>query len=95
MLIEISNPEDQDIIRTKLQNGEFRSVDELIHNALVSLPPSTAQKPRRTRADAVAHIREARKGNILPAGVTIADLINKGRARRFSRYPKGRRNATR
>jgi hypothetical protein len=40
--IEITNPEDEQIIRTKLQNGEFRSIDELIHNALVS-PPTPAQ----------------------------------------------------
>jgi len=31
MMIEIKNPEDEEMIRTKLQNGEFRSVDELIH----------------------------------------------------------------
>ena len=82
MMIEIKNPDDQNIIRTKLQNGEFQNVDELIHNALVSLPSTTARSaiPRRTRAEAVAHIREARKGNKLPAGVTIRDLINKGRA---------------
>jgi Arc/MetJ-type ribon-helix-helix transcriptional regulator len=82
MTIEITNPEDQNIIRTKLQNGEFQSVDELIHNALVSLPSTTARSetPGKTRAEAVNHIREARKGNLLPAGVTIRDLIDKNRA---------------
>lgn len=29
---------------------------------------------------AAARIRELRKGNLLPAGVTIRDLINEGRA---------------
>jgi len=81
MLIEIKNPEDEKIIRTKLQDGEFQSVDELIHVALVSLPSEAARSetPRRTRVEAVAHIREARKGNTLPTGVTIRDLIDKGR----------------
>ena len=31
-------------------------------------------------AEAAARIRELRKGNMLPAGVTIKDLINYGRA---------------
>jgi hypothetical protein len=34
----------------------------------------------RTPQEAVAHIREIRKENVLPHGVTIHDLINEGRA---------------
>jgi len=81
MNIESRNPENQKIIRTKIQNGESQTVDELIHTALVSLPSTTpSERPRRTRAEAIAHINEARKGNKLPQGVTIRDLINQGRA---------------
>jgi hypothetical protein len=116
--IEIENPEDEQIIQTRLARGEFRTVPELIHHALVSLPtpaqpfqPKTPKQnladillesplygsdlslepdqgtvpisygPRpKTAAEAVAHILEARKGNLLPPGVTIRDLINEGRA---------------
>ncbi len=35
---------------------------------------------RKTPSEAVAHIRQSREGNRLPAGVTIKDLINEGRA---------------
>jgi hypothetical protein len=37
-------------------------------------------KVRHTPAEAAARIRELRKGNLLPPGVTIKDLINHGRA---------------
>ena len=33
----------------------------------------------RTPQEAAAHIRELRKGNSLPKGVTLHDLINEGR----------------
>jgi hypothetical protein len=36
-------------------------------------------KPVHTPAEAVARILELRKGNLLPPGVTIKDLINFGR----------------
>jgi hypothetical protein len=38
------------------------------------------QPARRTPAEAAARMRELRKGNTLPAGVTIRDLIRHGRA---------------
>lgn len=37
-------------------------------------------KPKRTPAEAAAHIRELRKGRFLPEGETIKDLISYGRA---------------
>jgi len=37
MTIKIT-PEDEKLIQEKLRTGEFRSVEELIHRALVSLP---------------------------------------------------------
>ena len=48
MTIEIY-PEDEKIIQTKLAGGRFRSIPELIHQALVSLPvpavPETTTLP--------------------------------------------------
>ena len=37
-------------------------------------------RPQHSPAEAAARIRELRKGNMLPAGATIKDLINYGRA---------------
>jgi hypothetical protein len=65
----------------------FQSVDDLVTWAICALrekSPNIGQistrKLARTRAEAVAHIREARKGNRLPEGITIRDLIDQGRA---------------
>ncbi|MEI6730807.1 MAG: hypothetical protein WCL30_06060 [Pseudomonadota bacterium] len=41
---------------------------------------SVEDKANLTPQQAAAHIRESRKGNALPKGVTIEDLINEGRA---------------
>jgi hypothetical protein len=40
----------------------------------------TICEPKHTPAEAAARILELRKGNLLPPGVTIEDLINFGRA---------------
>ena len=48
MTIEIG-PEDEKLIQEKLQSGAFRSVDEIIHRALVSLPTeSSSPKPKKS-----------------------------------------------
>jgi Arc/MetJ-type ribon-helix-helix transcriptional regulator len=50
---------------------------------LLDSPPADSAlylESTRPRAEAVAHIRQARIGNRLPPGVTIEDLINEGRA---------------
>jgi len=47
MTINIA-PEDEKLIREKLRTGVFRSVEEVIHRALVSLPtPETPPQPAR------------------------------------------------
>jgi hypothetical protein len=38
------------------------------------------EKPKRTPVEAAARLREFRKGNVLPDGVTIEDLMTHGRA---------------
>ena len=41
---------------------------------------SAQDVPGRTPAEAVARMRQARAGNVLPEGVTIRDLMTFGRA---------------
>jgi hypothetical protein len=79
----ILKPETERLVQTELQNGHFRSVDEMIVEGVRARSegkPLLRQVRSKTPAEAVAHIRELRKGNRLPAGVTIKDLINEGRA---------------
>jgi hypothetical protein len=80
MTIEIKKPELAALIQQWLALGQDveEALLEVLHPAQGDQPASPA-KPRRTKAEAVAHMREARKGNRLPEGVTIRDLINKGR----------------
>lgn len=77
-------PETERLVQEELQNGHFRSVDEMIVEGVQARregkPLSREMTTRKTPAEAVAHIRELRQGNRLPAGVTINDLINEGRA---------------
>ena len=77
------NPETERLVQEELQNGHFHSVDEMILEGVQARregKPLSREASRRTPAEAVAHIRELRQGNRLPAGVTIKDLINEGRA---------------
>ena len=77
------NPETERLVQEALQNGYFRSVDEMIVEGVQArreAKPLSREVKRKTRAEAVAHIPELRQGNRLPAGVTIKDLINEGRA---------------
>ena len=57
-----------------------RSPDEILQEALTLWEKRQASPPARTPAEAAARILELRKGNILPAGETIEDLIDHGRA---------------
>jgi len=76
-------PETERLVQEELQDGHFRSVDEMI---VAGVQAKRERKPwphegrRKTAAEAVAHIRKLRQGNRLPAGVTIKDLTNEGRA---------------
>jgi hypothetical protein len=68
-------------------DAERRTTADLVKDALERYltdwrkrainPP---EKPRLTPAQAAARLREARKGNVLPDGVTIRDLMTHGRA---------------
>jgi hypothetical protein len=77
--LEINKPELEALIQKLRQNGA--NLDELLFNGLNAIADQKPfRAPRRTRAEAAAHMREARRGNRLPEGVTIRDLMNEGRA---------------
>ena len=76
-------PETEQLVQEELRNGHFRSVDEMIVHGVQARREGKQLSPgarRKTQEEAVAHIRQLRQGNRLPAGVTIKDLINEGRA---------------
>jgi len=79
----ILKPETERLVQKELENGNFCSVDEMIVAGVLARSggkPLFREVRRKTPAEAVAHIRELRQGNRLPAGVTIKGLINEGRA---------------
>jgi predicted transcriptional regulator len=63
-----------------------RSTEELVQEAVALWEEREAAQdhrgamPKHTPAEAAARIRELRKGNFLPEGETIEDLIRHGRA---------------
>ena len=65
---------------------EHRPANEIVREALERYLEHRAgafhltSGATETGASAAAEIRELRKGNILPEGVTIRDLIDEGRA---------------
>jgi Arc/MetJ-type ribon-helix-helix transcriptional regulator len=82
MTIELT-PEQARILHDALRQGRFRSVDEALDPALRSLasPADRIAVPARmTPAEAAARIRELRKGNVLPDGMAIRNMLDEGRA---------------
>jgi predicted transcriptional regulator len=83
--MEIRLAPDQEAHLAALAARAGRSAAELVQEALTEWEERQAKRqaparPQHTPADAAARIRELRKGNILPAGAAIKDLINYGRA---------------
>jgi hypothetical protein len=79
-------PEQQQVVQQAIQSGRIRRPEEAAQEAFslwVERERTQAKRPpfdpRKAQAT-VARIRELRKGNLLPEGVTIRDLINEGRA---------------
>ena len=82
MTIEL-NPRQERMLYDAMEHRHFQSVDEALDEALrsIAMPGNAADSSARlTPAEAVARIRELRKGNVLPEGVTIRSLIEEGRA---------------
>jgi hypothetical protein len=82
-------PETERLVEEELQSGHFHSVDEIIVQGVQALRkkeplarPNFFQLPpgTKTPAQAAEDIRELRRGNRLPPGVTIRDMIDEGRA---------------
>jgi len=82
--MEIRLPPDAEAHLAALAASTGHSTDELVQEALALWEQRRAERqgPRQkhTPAEAAARIRELRKGNVLPEGETIKDLINYGRA---------------
>jgi Arc/MetJ-type ribon-helix-helix transcriptional regulator len=81
MTVELT-PQQERILRDAIEQGRFRSVDEALDEALRSLSTSVdASVAERclSRSAAAERIRELRKGNILPDGMTIRAMIDVGR----------------
>ena len=70
----------EELLSAHLRSGRYRSPEEVVTRALETLtekePPPKQRK--KTPAEAVADIRELRKGVTL-GGLKIRDLINEGR----------------
>jgi hypothetical protein len=83
--MEIRLEPDQEAHLAALAARAGRSAAELVREALAEWEERQAEhhaptRPQHSPAEAAAHILELRKGNLLPAGVIIKDLINHGRA---------------
>jgi hypothetical protein len=82
--MEVRLPPDREAHLTALAAESGLSTEEVLEEALVLWEAHQARRGRsrakHTPAQAAARIRELRKGNSLPDGETIEDLINYGRA---------------
>jgi Arc/MetJ-type ribon-helix-helix transcriptional regulator len=79
MTIQLT-PEQERILREALREGRFGSVEEALATALQSIASPPAAGHRRNSSEAAARLRELRKGNFLPPGMTIRGLLDQGRA---------------
>ena len=82
--MEIRLPPDQEARLAALAASTGRSTVEMVEEAIAQWEARQAERhaprPGHTPAQAVARIRELRKGVILPPDETIKDLIDHGRA---------------
>jgi hypothetical protein len=74
------DPRGEQLVAAQLRTGRYQSPEEVVTRALETL---AEQEPllsegKKTAAQAVADIRELRKGVSLD-GIKIRDLINEGR----------------
>ncbi|MGO9269984.1 MAG: type II toxin-antitoxin system ParD family antitoxin [Terriglobia bacterium] len=73
------DPHGEQLVAAHLRTGRYQSPEEVVTRALETLaekePP--ANEPTKTAAEAVADIRELRKGVTL-GGMRIKDLITEG-----------------
>jgi len=73
------DPHGEQLVDACLRTGRYHSAEEVVARALESLAEKEAPAAprRRTPAEAIAHIRESRKGVTL-GGLKVKDLIHEG-----------------
>ena len=75
------DPHGEQLVAAQLRTGRYHSPEEVVTRALETLDekePPTGPTRTMTPAEAVADIRELRKGVML-GGLRIKDLVNEGR----------------
>ncbi|MBS1827320.1 MAG: hypothetical protein JST93_18530 [Acidobacteria bacterium] len=73
MIIELK-PEDEKLVQEKLRSGAFRSVEEVIHRALVALPtpePVTLQSGSRGK-------RQPGKKSLVEVFAPLREMLQEG-----------------
>ena len=80
MVVELK-PETERLLQEELSKGHFESVDEIILRGIgTRLGRPLSDKPRTESLSEIGRkMREDRKHNVLPPGVTIKQLIEEGR----------------
>jgi hypothetical protein len=83
--MEINLTAEQEARLSKIAAREGKGADELAREVLLrgldlEVTPIASRSRNTQGQQAVARILELRQGNMLPAGVTIQDLIHEGRA---------------
>jgi hypothetical protein len=73
----ILSPHGEELVEAALARGLGRSPEEVVERALESIAGQQPAERKKTPAEAVAHIRESRKGVTL-GGLKIKDLIHEG-----------------
>jgi len=70
-------PHGEELLKDQLARHAGSSAEEILERALETLAEQQPPERKRTPAEAVAHIRESRKGITL-GGLKIKDLIHEG-----------------
>ncbi len=72
-------PRSEELVAAQLRTGRYQSAEDVVTRALETLAGTEPTEPRarKTVAEAIAHIRESRKGVRLD-GLKVRDLIHEG-----------------
>jgi len=73
------DPHGEELVAAHLRSGRYHSTEEVVTRALENLAEKEAPviERKKTPAEAIAHIRQSRKGVTL-GGLKIKDLIHEG-----------------
>ena len=72
-------PRSEELVAAQLRTGRYQSAEDVVTRALETLAGTETVEPRARKsvAEAIAHIRESRKGVRLD-GLKVRDLIHEG-----------------